>query len=544
MKGIRSMPESQKPRLGNTGIACPVDKMCLLNKKFIGYKGHSIAIAVCPYCNQIYSNSADALQNQIVLDDGREVLWSRLQIIHADNPKKRRVRPVTPEFENLPVTVVAQKSKKALLSENIITATNSILPRQISNVVIQGYYNLQAKEFFATPEVFTLKKIPKQILHVLDIRDPNNILSLGKKNREFLAAWKNAISDKKEADEQEAELLKQKELHKQAIMRSAYPGQLYTVPLLRSSEEHRCPYCRKDLQEGRVIKCVVYKDFVPHHCVFVKVSFCKSCDIPISTQREMAQIRKNIAPDIIKVVYADDYSTKEAALAACYKKVERLEHKQPPKIDGNVLPYPKINWGRELPNLSALPESDSIFVYAKKCNCKKCQRRFGRDTIADRKATVLTKNGKSIDINVQFCMGCGRYFMNLKSLYTYQSLYGDLKITLHFDPNIPYSFNDMWVNFSENSVLSRNGYNVKAGTSIETRQRILRWILNEGIATKHEVISLLTQFIQLHQTTKPGACDRWREDLLFVNQLEIDHQNDAGRKNLIQGARININQKE
>lgn len=43
MKGIRSMPESQKPRLGNTGIACPVDKMCLLNKKFIGSHFSNVA---------------------------------------------------------------------------------------------------------------------------------------------------------------------------------------------------------------------------------------------------------------------------------------------------------------------------------------------------------------------------------------------------------------------------------------------------------------------------------------------------------------------
>lgn len=543
-KGMRPMPLSKRSELGKTGIACPVDKMYLLNKTYISFKGHSIAVAACPYCNRVYSNNTDVLQNKILLEDGREVIWSRLQIVHADKPKKRKVQAVTPEFCNLPITVIAQKSRKLPLGEDRIKAINRFTSGPKGDVIIHGYFNVQTKEFFATPEVFTLKKIPTQILHLFDINDPGNLLSVGKKSRQFLLAWKDAVESKKEADARDAAQMKRQELHRKAVMDSAYPGQLYTVPLLRSSAEYKCPYCGRTLLNGKVIKCVVYRDFVPHHCIFVKVSYCKFCNIPISTQDEMAQIRKKISPDIVKVVYADSCPTKDWTLAVCYEKVKKLEHRQPPKIDGKTLQYPKESWGKELPNLTTLSISDSIFIYAKKCSCKKCQQRFDQDTIADRKAIILTKSGNPVDINVQFCMGCGRYFMNLKSFYTYQKLYGDFKISLHFEVNIPYDTDDMWLNFARDSVLSRNGYNVKAGTSRENRQRILYRILNEGLATKHEVISLLTQFIQLHQTTKPGACARWREDLLFVNQFQIDSQDDAGQKELIQGARININQKE
>lgn len=541
---MRLMPQSKRSELDKTGIACPADKMYLPDKTYISFKGRSIAVAACPYCNRVYSNSTDVLQNKIVLEDGREVIWSHLQIIHADKPKERRIQAVTPEFCNLPITVMAPKSRKALLGEHRIKAINRFPLEQKGDVILHGYLNVQTKEFSATPEAFTLKKIPAQVLPLLDIKDPENLLSTGKKSRKFLLAWEDAISGKKEAEKRAAERMKQQELHRQAVMDSAYPGQLYTVPLLRSGAEYKCPYCGRTLLNGIVIKCVVYRNFVPHHCIFVKVSYCKFCNIPISTQDEMAQIRKEISPNIVKVVYADSFPTKDQALAACYEKVKKLEHRRPPEIDGKTLPYSKESWGKELPNLSTLSACDSIFIYAKKCSCQKCQRKFDRDTITDRKATVLTKSDNPVDVNVQFCMGCGRYFMNLKSFYTYQKLYGDLKISLHFETNIPYDTDDIWINFARDSVLSRNGYNVKAGTSRETRQEILCRILNEGFATKHEVITLLTQFIQLHQTAKPEACARWREDLLFVNQFEIYRQDDAGKKELLQGARINMNQKE
>lgn len=450
---------------------------------------------------------------------------------------------MAPEFCHLPITVMAPKNRKALLDEHFIKAINRFSSEPKGDVILHGYLNVQTKAFFATPEAFTLKKIPAQVLPLLEIQDPENLLSTGKKSRKFLLAWEDAVSVRKEAEKKAAERMKQQELHRQAVMDSAYPGQLYTVPLLRSGAEYQCPYCGRTLVNGIVIQCVAYKNLVPHHCIFVKVSYCKFCNIPISTQDELAQIRKEISPAIVKVVYADSFPTKDRALAACYEKVKRLEHRRP-EADEKMLPYPKERWGKELPDLSTLSVSDSIFIYAKKCSCQKCQRTFGRDTIADRKATVLTKDGNPVDVNIQFCMGCGRYFMNLKSFYAYQKLYGDLKISLHFEANIPYDTEDIWINFARDSVLSRNGYHVKAGTSREARQEILCRILNESFATKHEVITLLTQFIQLHQTAKPEACARWREDLLFVNQFEIHRQEDAGKKELLQGARIRMNQKE
>ena len=106
-------------------------------------------------------------------------------------------------------------------------------------------------------------------------------------------------------------------------------------------------------------------------------------------------------------------------------------------------------------------------------------------------------------------MGCGQYYMNLKSYYAYRKLYGDLMIQIQFDDAVSCEENT-WQHFAQDSVLSRNGYSVRAGISQTSRQHILSNILEEGLATKHEVIALLTQFIQLQKNVLPEACSRWK----------------------------------
>ena len=526
-------------------IVCPIHRIALTEKTDISFKECSITVAFCPRCKCVYSNNSSAITNKITLNDGREVVWSNLHMLYADSQKKQTIKVVVPAFYNRPINIV-RKTSKLLAGENVIEAVDKITHHEAVVADIKGFFDVQEKKFYTTPNVFTLTKITARPLDIFDISDPDNLLSEGKKTKLFLQAWQADVAKKKQTELDKEKKKQRREQYKQKLMESAFPGQLYSVPLLRAYGQRRCPYCHKLIREKKIVRCVVYRESVPHHCIFVELSYCGNCDIPLCTQEKLANIRNDISPDIVKVVYAHArvMPTKDKLLALCYEKVERLEHKDPPKLEGKSLPYQRQKWEEEMPNLSALPASNAVYIYSKKCSCKRCQHRFGRDTIADRKATVLTKNGKSIDINVQFCMGCGRYFMNIKSLYAYQKLYGDLRVSLHFNSNVEYVVGDMWAGFADDSVLSRHGYNVKAGTSIANRRRILSWILTEGIATKHEVISLLTQFIQLHQTTKPGACARWREDLLFVNQFELERQENSGRKELVQGSKISTSQKE
>ena len=153
-----------------------------------------------------------------------------------------------------------------------------------------------------------------------------------------------------------------------------------------------------------------------------------------------------------------------------------------------------------------------------------------------RTATVFTASGIPVKINVQFCMGCGQYFLSLRSFYAYKKMYGPLDFQFILDEVSPEVLD--WDKFAADSVLSQNGYSVKAGVSAAQRQRVLAYLLDNHIAEKHEIIALLSQFIQLQKNRLPEACERWKEDLAFVNQYKIDEQEKAGFKKLVQGGRL------
>lgn len=56
------------------------------------------------------------------------------------------------------------------------------------------------------------------------------------------------------------------------------------------------------------------------------------------------------------------------------------------------------------------------------------------------------------------------------------------------------------------------------------RQTVLAYILDSGRASKHEILELITRFIQIRHTRMPAACKRWEEDLLFVSRYQIQRQ--------------------
>lgn len=523
------------PRIRQIVIACPVHKTALPDATDVVNREQSIKVALCPQCGVFYSNDPFVLLHPVLTETGQPVKWSAFSTTVNTGKRKPPIHIVNPIFHNLPVTVIRQ-GHRAVKGNHIVKGIDIVTLEKDTSVHIQGFFNLQTQKFYAFPSEFTLGRIKERPLYPLELLDPEKLLEKAKKTRAFL----QALQTDKDAHLRKME---REEAYRQAVLKSAYPGQFYSILLQRETAGNHCPYCGQPFTGKKIVKCVAYRDMVAHHCVYVEVAYCQHCDLPVCLPGQAKRIRKQIAPDIIKVIYADTFQTPPTALAACGEKVIRLEHRKAPESAPQTLPYGPKSWGRDLPQLSSLPESRSILVYAKKCGCESCKRKYGRDTIVDRKALVLTTAGESVEIHTQFCMGCGQYYINLKSYYAYRKLYGELLLTLQFDDSIS-GGEDAWQQFAQDSVLSRNGYSVKAGIPQIARQRVLSNILEEGLATKHEVIALLTQFIQLQKTTRPEACSRWREDLLFVNQYKIGQEKSAGSLSLKQGARIRKTQQE
>lgn len=174
----------------------------------------------------------------------------------------------------------------------------------------------------------------------------------------------------------------------------------------------------------------------------------------------------------------------------------------------------------------AMPKG-KVFVlqaYRDRCRCTSCYSSYRFDTIENLCAVVpLRKNpDKKVDIDIQRCTKCHKYFIDEQSLKIYEQKHGQLLIKVERNPfpNFPYDDedNDQDFYYPENTILSRHGYSTKLDR-YERLQRIDE-ILKSG-GSKAEVKDCLTRFIQQRGMRCPSAKVKWQSDLEYVNEFNL-----------------------
>ena len=185
-----------------------------------------------------------------------------------------------------------------------------------------------------------------------------------------------------------------------------------------------------------------------------------------------------------------------------------------------------------------LEPEKKILIYSHKCHCSKCANIFGHDTIINCNAMVSTKKGSNAKVTVQYCTGCGNYFMNYETFEMYNQLYHGLLFECSFDNGIVGKDNPF--GFAADSLLSRCGYSVKATENQSDRQAVLRYILDSKKATKWEITEMITGFIRVRQNmpNMQGAIARWREDIAYVANYNTQAQVSVGEKSFSQAGKI------
>lgn len=189
-------------------------------------------------------------------------------------------------------------------------------------------------------------------------------------------------------------------------------------------------------------------------------------------------------------------------------------------------------------NLSYIPAGNVIQLYSLRCHCSKCSNRFDQDTIVDCTAYVNTKSGREVPVTVQYCSGCGSFFMNYDVFVGYQAKYGALSFECKLEQS---EFeDDVDFGFADTSFLSRAGYSVRASVSQRRRQIILKGLLDSGKYTKWEITEKISEFIKLRKNNPDmrDAIKRWEEDIAFVADYDADNQTRVGRASFKQGGKI------
>lgn len=289
---------------------------------------------------------------------------------------------------------------------------------------------------------------------------------------------------------------------------------LNQIPVLETSKS-LCPFC------GQPFYGVVG---VKYHAIgttgqiikkYTNLQGCRYCKAVFADKQQLYTIKTENYKKKVHTISPLSYLNANAMMEATKMT--------PQQEDASKLPLPFEDQANGIENISR--ENKVVQVYAHKCHCQKCENKYKRMTTVNRTAVVDTLDGSTANINVMFCKGCGQYFVSIVTLEQYKTIYGGIlmecKVTHDFSPT-QYS----WFDFAPDSVLSRCGYTVKEGVSRDYRHAILRYILETGKATKYEIIEKINSFISFreNQLKYEGACQRWREDIKYVNEYMIHRQ--------------------
>ena len=189
------------------------------------------------------------------------------------------------------------------------------------------------------------------------------------------------------------------------------------------------------------------------------------------------------------------------------------------------IPLPYASNSKEPVNLTN--KKATIWVYENKCRCPSCERKFQQKTITNRTAVISTAMRDSIYVDIMFCMGCGKYFVNVLTLEVKEKAHGILMFERRCAGTLAKKHISQFT-FAPDSILSRYGYSVadKDGITKQYRQAILTYIMEVVGIRKNEIEEKIKEFIQIHQKIKGHelACARWSEDLSFISNYRLKDQ--------------------
>lgn len=145
-----------------------------------------------------------------------------------------------------------------------------------------------------------------------------------------------------------------------------------------------------------------------------------------------------------------------------------------------------------------------------------CQR--VHHNVVSATAVLLGRFEKNIELTVNYCKDCKRFFINYVSYETYKHRYGVLIGNIVMEDEGKTVFGD--VVLAEASPLKLCGYSVNQqdGYTSQMRQYIISKIIDRGIMSKSDVVRYLEYFISINGRQKRNqlAVSKWNEDLTFT----------------------------
>lgn len=147
---------------------------------------------------------------------------------------------------------------------------------------------------------------------------------------------------------------------------------------------------------------------------------------------------------------------------------------------------------------------------------------------------LLGRNGKIVQLNVNYCPQCRKYFISHDEYVHYRKIYGILLGNLKMESAS--SNKDKEFDLADESILHMCGYSVSqaANLSAPTRREILQYLIDSKVSSKAEIIYYLNHFIGRNgkKSNMEDAVRRWNEDLAWVRNYQINSQHQFEIQNI------------
>lgn len=163
---------------------------------------------------------------------------------------------------------------------------------------------------------------------------------------------------------------------------------------------------------------------------------------------------------------------------------------------------------------------DVLYIYKGNIRC----HRYGHHII-QATAVLHNKTDNEIELNVEYCTDCRKFFLDYTVFEQYRNRYGVLVGNFRMVVNGEF---DGEYDLAEESPLMLSGYNVsqRDGYTYQERHYILARIIHDGIMDKGDVIRYLSYFIRKNGAKRGNelALSKWEEDLAFVQEYDKSTQ--------------------
>lgn len=172
----------------------------------------------------------------------------------------------------------------------------------------------------------------------------------------------------------------------------------------------------------------------------------------------------------------------------------------------------KLDWTNE-------EEFHYVDVFWKTSNCF-IQKHKRTDYIAK---VINHSNEDIIELRVFYCHKCNMFYANGNLLPKQDVLIHLHKLCLLGMPNSYYNYYDM----SPQSILSKNGYNARKGSTSYKRHRVIDFVIENEILTPYDIINHLGSLIDWHlgDIKWKEAISKWREDIIYIQNINVERYN-------------------